>query len=99
MCYPAFLACVSEMICDPADMRAAAHISMFGRGGGYGCGGWLAVPVSLLSVNIELVFAKHGSGKKSLLCVYVCRCLSGWGWVWGWGGECRAKVQDGSGLE
>lgn len=79
MCYPAFLACVSEMICDPADMRAAVHISVLGGGGGYGGGGWPAVPVSLLTVNIELVFAKHGSGKKNLLCVFVCRCLSGGG--------------------
>lgn len=44
------------MICDPADTCAGADIRV-------GWGG--SVPVSLLTVNSELVFAKHSSGKRN----------------------------------
>lgn len=84
MCYSAFLACVSEMICDPAD-TCAAQISS----SGFLWQGRTAVPVSLLTVNIEFVFAKHDSGSRNTVCLCVAALvqrgdaeqMAGWdGW-------------------
>lgn len=83
------------MICDAADTCAGADmrvgVLMAGQDG-------RSVPVSLLTVNSELVFAKHSSGKRNRLRVLVCRgvcqpaplsCV----------GEMQSKWQDGSGWE
>lgn len=83
------------MICDPADTRAGADIRdgvfMAGQDG-------RSVPVALLTVNSELVFAKHGSGKRDRLRVSVCRgvCQPA---PLSCGGEMQSKWQDGSGWE
>lgn len=83
------------MICDPADTCAGADIRvgvfMAGQDG-------RSVPVSLLTVNSELLFAKHSSGKRNPLRVFVCRR------VWqpaplSCVGEMQSKWQDGSGWE
>lgn len=57
-----------------------------------------SVPVSLLTVNMELVFAKHSSGKRNPLRVFVCHgvCQPA---PLSCSGEMQSKWQDGSGWE